>query len=454
MNNNAVTYQYLKFIDFQVLSTWDVKRYLSTSLKSSFSIDKLGKHIKEENNKIFPKRAPEKDFEILGVNNKTGIFDAYIQKGKEIKQPYKIVENGFLAYNPYRINVGSIGLKLSEHQYKYISPAYVVFSCKSNLLPEFLFLMFKTERFNQIIKDSTTGSVRQNLSFTNLSDIEIPLPTLPEQEKLVNEYQDKLQLAEQLKSEANNLEQDVEIFLLNALGVEYSKNNVSKTGRLYFVDFKDIERWDILNLLSSNIKLDSKFDICNINNIVHPINYDLEGKSLRFESKRFPKSYFNYIGMENIEKEKGILNEFQFLSGDKIKSQTIKVPLGFSIYGKLRPYLNKYWLNKSEKDNIICSSEFFVFKTKDSKVNDMFFNYLVGSTIIQKQIMDKFSGVRMPRIGVKDFLDLKFPLPPLKIQNKIVITIEEMKQNQSQKIKQAERLRTEAIVYFENAIFG
>src|SRR5690606_7764208 len=95
-------------------------------------------------------------------------------------------------YNPYRINVGSIGLKLPEHKYKYISPAYVVFSCKSDLLPEYLFAMFKTERFNAIINENTTGSVRQNLSYNKLSQIDIPLPSIKEQKILVEAYQSKL----------------------------------------------------------------------------------------------------------------------------------------------------------------------------------------------------------------------------------------------------------------------
>ena len=141
----------LKLIRFRNLIDFSVKSHSTNTIHSNFNIKSLSDCIIEQNIKVKPFDFPEQDFGILGVDNKVGIFDAYIQKGKEINQPYKIVENNFLAYNPYRINVGSIGLKRAYNKYKYISPAYVVFSCKENLYSEFLFLIFKTNIFNKII---------------------------------------------------------------------------------------------------------------------------------------------------------------------------------------------------------------------------------------------------------------------------------------------------------------
>ena len=142
------TNHFLKFVLFSKFDLWDTKRYTSKSVNSDFEVIKLSSCINEESKKYKLFLEEEKDFGILGVNNKTGIFDAYVQKGKDINQPYKKMEIGWIAYNPYRINVGSIGIRLEEHINEYISPAYVVFSCKENLLPEYLFLVFKTDIFN------------------------------------------------------------------------------------------------------------------------------------------------------------------------------------------------------------------------------------------------------------------------------------------------------------------
>jgi len=107
MTATQTKYKYLRFLPFKDLLLWDVKRMLRTRITSNFPIVKLGNVITEQNNreKIYEK--PNDDFKILGVNNKVGLFDAYIEKGKNINQPYKKVEQGWLAFNPYRINVVS-----------------------------------------------------------------------------------------------------------------------------------------------------------------------------------------------------------------------------------------------------------------------------------------------------------------------------------------------------------
>ena len=135
-------YKYLQLIKYSSLLLWDIKRYFTTQVLSSFPVVRLGDYINEESAK-YSISDPNKRYGILGVNNKDGIFDAYEESGSKIKQKYKKMQVGWIAYNPYRVNVGSIGIRTNEHNYDYISPAYVVFSCKSGLLPDFLFLLLK-----------------------------------------------------------------------------------------------------------------------------------------------------------------------------------------------------------------------------------------------------------------------------------------------------------------------
>ena len=140
MENN---YTYLKLIQSQNLTFWDVKSYNQQDVSSQYRVEKLQNLLIEHTKKVKLFEKPEDDFKILGVNNQEGLFDAYIEKGKNINQPYKKVENGYFAYNPYRINVGSIGLKSNKQKYDYISPAYVVFSCQENLHPQYLEILLK-----------------------------------------------------------------------------------------------------------------------------------------------------------------------------------------------------------------------------------------------------------------------------------------------------------------------
>ena len=106
--------------------------------------------------------------------------------------------------------------------------------------------------------------------------------------------------------------------------------------------------------------------------------------------------------MESVEKGSGLLVEEKKVKGIEVKSQTVRVPYHYFLYGKLRPYLNKYWYNESKNDDIVCSSEFFVFSIKP-EINESYFKYYLSSAAVQQQISNAFQGARMPRINERTF---------------------------------------------------
>jgi len=442
----------LKYISLQELDYWDVKRYVITDINSKYKLIQLSNLIEERSEKIKLFDEPEKLFYILGVNNKIGLYDAYTQHGNEINQAYKKVYDGDLAYNPYRINVGSIGLKTTQLKNNFISPAYVVFSSCEKLNPNYLYIIFKTDTFSRIINDNTTGSVRQNLKFNTLSNIKIPLPSLKEQYELLEKYDTKISLAEEQEKEAKQIEDSIEKYLFTELGIEKIEEKKKNSG-LKFIDSKDINRWDTLFLIGNIPTLKSKYPIVKFSKIITYFNINKDKESLRINSKNYPNKDFTYIGMEHIEKETGNLLLINNVKGIEIKSQTIKVPSNYLLFGKLRPYLNKYWINELDNDNIICSSEFFVFDI-DKKINKLFFKYCLSSNFIQMQITDKTSGARMPRINEATFMSLDTPIPPIEIQNNIAIEIRKRK-NEIKLLKiNAIKNRKDAIKEFEEEIFA
>ena len=128
------------------------------------------------------------------------------------------------------------------------------------------------------------------------------------------------------------------------------------------------------------------------------------------------------------------------------------MPKDFFLYGKLRPYLNKYWYNESEHENIVCSSEFFVFSIKKS-INPYYFKYYLASSAVQQQITNAYRGARMPRINEETFKAVAVPLPPINIQNAIVEHISKQMEQINGLKKQADNLRKEALEEFEKEIF-
>ncbi len=118
------------------------------------------------------------DTRLVGVTNTEGIAKP---KGRIGKSPekYKRVEIGYLVYNPMRINIGSIGVALSEEDTGITSPDYVVFRCKEGLDPEYVYYFLRSEAGRHAIKQKTRGSVRFRLYYDRLAGIEIPIPKNP-----------------------------------------------------------------------------------------------------------------------------------------------------------------------------------------------------------------------------------------------------------------------------------
>lgn len=120
---------------------------------------------------------------VLSVTNDKG-FEISENKTSADLSKYKIVKENYFAYNPYRINVGSIALSRNG-QKGIVSPAYVVFSTSDDLNPVYLFKFLKSDVGLFQIKSRGMGSVRSSLSFGKLQEIEIPFPRLVEQENII-----------------------------------------------------------------------------------------------------------------------------------------------------------------------------------------------------------------------------------------------------------------------------
>jgi len=142
----------------------------------------LGDVLQEHRDRIGCKEGGAK--RILGVSNETGLHESNRSTAKN-RERYLCVEESYFAYNPMRINVGSIGLSESPSQTGVISPDYVVFSAEESIYPPFLLRWLKSPEGQKAIRGQTTGSVRERLYFKSLAKIQIDLPDLGTQRRIV-----------------------------------------------------------------------------------------------------------------------------------------------------------------------------------------------------------------------------------------------------------------------------
>ena len=100
---------------------------------------------------------------------------------------YKVIKRNYFAYNPSRINVGSLALNESNED-GIVSPMYEVFHTdKDKLLSEYLYYLMKSEEFNLFVKLKAQGGVRQQLKYADLEELAIPLPDIEQQQFIIDE---------------------------------------------------------------------------------------------------------------------------------------------------------------------------------------------------------------------------------------------------------------------------
>jgi type I restriction enzyme S subunit len=126
------------------------------------------------------------DIPVYSVTNSRGFCTEYFDKDVASKDrtSYKIVPKGFFAYNPSRINVGSVDWQKTEDRV-IVSPLYNVFSVSDELNQQYLFYFLRSSIGRQMINAKASGSVRDNLKIDMLKEMTIPQRTLLEQKKCV-----------------------------------------------------------------------------------------------------------------------------------------------------------------------------------------------------------------------------------------------------------------------------
>ena len=126
---------------------------------------------------------------VESVSNKTGFtkqteqFEDYSVASADLSNYYVISEKQF-AYNPSRINVGSIAYKGIGEAVSVVSPLYVSFSTTKELNDQYLWHWFKTQEFTRQRVILSEGGVRDTLSFNQLEEMELMSPCIQEQQKV------------------------------------------------------------------------------------------------------------------------------------------------------------------------------------------------------------------------------------------------------------------------------
>lgn len=144
-------------------------------------------HLREFLTESSTRNRDEQVQRVLSVTNSAGFVLAEEQFAHRVASAslsnYKIVRRGQYAYNPSRINVGSIA-RLDAWDEGALSPMYVVFQVKRGLDADFFGHWLRSAEARQRIALAAQGSVRETVNFGDLGSILVPVPTMERQKAI------------------------------------------------------------------------------------------------------------------------------------------------------------------------------------------------------------------------------------------------------------------------------
>ena len=268
-------------------------------------------------------------YPMFSVTNNRGFvpqseqFEDREMVGEDIKA-YKIIHKNDFAYNPARINVGSIA-KYNGGEPCMISSLYVCFTADKRLDNEWLMQLLKTPKMNFYYNINGEGGVRVYLFYPNFARIKTSFPSLQEQQKISSflALLDK-RIATQIKI-IEKLES-----LIRGLITDVNSGRIAQCKSVYLRDL----------LIEQHEKNTNNYEVCSVSvsqGVINQIDY--LGRS--FAAKEV--LHYSVVNCGDIVYTKSPTGEFPY---GIVKRSDITKPVAVSpLYGVYRPindYVGRY----------------------------------------------------------------------------------------------------------------
>ena len=260
---------------------------------------------------------------------------------------------------------------------------------QKNALSEYLYYFLCTLDSSRIAQRTTLPSIK----LKTLSNLEIPIPPLEEQKKIV----EILQFADYLKERRREAIKLIDKIVMSLFYDMFGDPATNPKGW-------EIERLD---------------KICNFD------TYQILPDARR--------EYF-YLGLEDIESNTGKIIKNTKTLGSKILSNKHNFDNSHVLYGKLRPYLNKVAMPMQEG---ICSTDIIPLKPDENYLMREFLVYYLRDKNFIKWAAEHSTGTKMPRIQTSTLKKHQIPLPPLDLQQEFAEIVSKL-EDKRKKMEEAE----------------
>lgn len=338
---------------------------------------KLGEYIQEYS----VRNKANEDIPVYSVTNTQGFCQDYF--GKEVaskdKSTYKIVPRGYFAYNPSRINVGSVDWQRDEDQV-IVSPLYNVFSVSPELNQQYLYYYLKSDFALHRIKAVATGSVRDNLKLEMLKNFPIRIPRVEEQEYIVQVLDKAKNIINLRRNELQKLDDLIKARFVELFGDPVSNQHGYE--KVSLSELADIKIGPFGSLLHKEDYIEGGHPLLNPSHIV-------DGKVASDYKLSISEDKYNE------------LSAYQLHVGDVVMGR--------------RGEMGRCAIVPDE--GYLCGTGSLIIRTKGDVTAD-YIQKVISFPSFKKTIEDMAVGQTMPNLNVPIVSSFQIIKPPIEVQNR------------------------------------
>ncbi|OKP97053.1 restriction endonuclease subunit S [Paenibacillus sp. P46E] len=446
-------YSILQFMSFGELNKWNVDpvrsnmfhnvRYPTYQLKNILKRRK--DLVKVEDDKLY-KRITIRQYG-LGVYLRDEVYGRDIGTKRQF-----IAKKGQFIISRIDARNGSFGVVPEELDGAIVTNDFWLFDVyEANI--KYLMLLLSSSTFQEYWQKKSNGTTnRQRVDETDFLNSKIPLPTLVEQDRLVGNYYNTIQVAENNEKEALRTEENVDRIFSEELGIIdiLADKEDPKYRFISFSKLSELSRWDLWN--KKEELFSSKFKFTTFETIIK--GAPMYGANEKATKKN---SDVRYIRITDIN-EDGSLNE-NFVSAKNVDSKYLLKDNDFLI-ARSGNTVGKTLLYKEEMGKSIFAGYLIKYVLNVEKVIPEYVFYYTKSKLFKRWIISNQRIFGQPNINGQEYLKFPILIPPISSKNsnevtqeKIVGKVSEMKEQIKKLRRNAVDLRQLANKQFEDGIF-
>jgi len=447
---NNCTYKFLYLSNFKDIPNWSVQyaEVENLGFTKKYPMARIGSFLAKSQDTIFVQDDVAYKQVTIKINN-GGVVprnNGATLKGNKIgTKRQKIVHTGQFIMSKIDARNGAYGIVPEELDGAIVTNDFPVFDVDdSKILPQFLVLVSTTDRFIEFARKCSSGTTnRKRIDIDAFLQQKIPLPSLEEQNALLEAYNASIVEADKKFQESRLKEEAIYDFLTKRLGIKDTYKPKHDNGKyMTFSSLSKLSRWDSYN---------QHYTIENRGNTV-PLGKLIKSKPV-YGAPYSATQYnyqFRYIRITDINEDGSLSDEL--VSADNY-NKSYRLNENDFLIARSGNTVGKTFLYQEQYGPAIFAGYLIRFEINEDIILPQYLLFYTKSSIFKKWIVSNMRISAQPNINSKQYLDAPIIVPSMSIQKEIV-RYAHMMRNDSMKLRdEASRIKRNAYITFYSYIF-